>query len=203
MRDPQQEYRDTKANIEALTTANEGAIGYATDTDELGTYDGSTWYWESQGWTKITAASVNITAGGTDASSVVANLQTENDGNIFHLDEVAATPGSDFYVEFTSVVQFKWVKVRGNYVGGATHGQGILLYDWVGTAWDHKDCLQTSAYDATAEQEVICNQSFFVEDDDNYIGTGGDAGKVRVRIVHPMNGNTAHDIYMDVVALFR
>jgi len=154
-------------------------------------------------WTKKTAASVTITAGGTDASSVVANLQTENDGNIFHLDEAAATPGIDFYVEFTSITAFNWVLIRGNYSGGSTHAIGILLYDWVAAAWKHKSCIQDMVYDTTAGQEVICNESFFVPSDTNFIGTGGDAGKVRVRFVHPMAGNASHDLYIDVVALYQ
>lgn len=154
-------------------------------------------------WSKYTASSVTIAVGGTDASSIVSNLQTENDGAIFHLDEVAATPGTDMYVEFTSVTAFNWVKIRSNYAGGATHAMGILLYDWVATAWDHKNCAQNEVYNATAQQEVICDQSFFLPSDTTYIGTGGDAGKVRIRFVHPMAGNAAHDIYIDVVALYQ
>jgi hypothetical protein len=41
------EYNDTKANIEALVGLSEGCIAYATDTDELGTYDGAAWEWIS------------------------------------------------------------------------------------------------------------------------------------------------------------
>jgi hypothetical protein len=43
------EYNDTKANIEALVGLSEGCIAYATDTDELGTYDGASWTWGSGG----------------------------------------------------------------------------------------------------------------------------------------------------------
>jgi hypothetical protein len=39
------EYKDTKANIEALAGCEQGSIAYATDTDELGTYDGADWNW--------------------------------------------------------------------------------------------------------------------------------------------------------------
>jgi len=42
-------YNDTAANIEALTGVAEGAVAYATDTDELGTYDGAAWVWGSGG----------------------------------------------------------------------------------------------------------------------------------------------------------
>jgi len=43
------EYNDSKANIEALAGVSEGCIAYATDTNELGTYDGSAWQWANLG----------------------------------------------------------------------------------------------------------------------------------------------------------
>lgn len=42
---PIAQYTNTKANIEALTGITEGAIAYATDTDQLGTYNGASWDW--------------------------------------------------------------------------------------------------------------------------------------------------------------
>ena len=42
-------YTDTAANIEALTGVAEGAVAYASDTDEFGTYDGAAWTWGSGG----------------------------------------------------------------------------------------------------------------------------------------------------------
>lgn len=51
---PQILYKDTKANIEALTGVLEGAIAYATDTDEPGFYNGSIWQWGAGGgWTSV------------------------------------------------------------------------------------------------------------------------------------------------------
>lgn len=46
---PDRVYTDTKTNIEALTGLTEGAVAYASDTDLLGTYNGSTWNWVSCG----------------------------------------------------------------------------------------------------------------------------------------------------------
>jgi hypothetical protein len=42
-------YQDTQANVEALSgdAVAEGAVAYATDTDQIGTYDGSAWQWGS------------------------------------------------------------------------------------------------------------------------------------------------------------
>jgi hypothetical protein len=46
---PAVQYTDTKANIEALTGIAEGAIAYATDSNELGSYDGAAWTWGGGG----------------------------------------------------------------------------------------------------------------------------------------------------------
>jgi hypothetical protein len=40
-------YKDTKANLEALTGVVQGSIAYATDTSEIGVYDGAAWDWVS------------------------------------------------------------------------------------------------------------------------------------------------------------
>lgn len=54
---PQGLFSASKATIEALSGVPEGAIAYATDTNELGTYDGATWTWGGGGsgvWGGIT-----------------------------------------------------------------------------------------------------------------------------------------------------
>ena len=78
---PLVQYRDTKANIEALTGIGEGAIAYATDTNEFGSYDGTTWTWGQSGsgggitWSIITA----------DQSAVVDNGYICNKGTLLTL----------------------------------------------------------------------------------------------------------------------
>lgn len=42
---PEALYKGTKAAIEALTGVPEGAVAYATDTNEFGSYNGSAWTW--------------------------------------------------------------------------------------------------------------------------------------------------------------
>ena len=44
---PATQYTDTKANIEALASVPEGSISYASDTHEIGTYNGAAWEWSS------------------------------------------------------------------------------------------------------------------------------------------------------------
>lgn len=43
-------YPETKANIEAMAGLAEGSTAYATDTNQFGSYNGSTWTW-GQGFT--------------------------------------------------------------------------------------------------------------------------------------------------------
>lgn len=44
---PQALYKGTQAAVEALTGVPEGAVAYATDLNQLGTYDGASWTWGS------------------------------------------------------------------------------------------------------------------------------------------------------------
>lgn len=47
---PQILYKDTKSNIEALSTGvEEGSIAYATDTNQIGSYNGAFWDWGGSG----------------------------------------------------------------------------------------------------------------------------------------------------------
>ena len=46
---PLVQFIDTRANIEAMTGLQEGSIAYASDTNQLGSYNGSTWDWYSAG----------------------------------------------------------------------------------------------------------------------------------------------------------
>lgn len=46
---PQVLYKDTKANVEALSGIAEGAIAYATNTNEFGSYSGTAWTWGQGG----------------------------------------------------------------------------------------------------------------------------------------------------------
>ena len=46
---PQVLYKDTQTNIESLSGIVEGAVAYATDLNQQGTYNGATWDWGSSG----------------------------------------------------------------------------------------------------------------------------------------------------------
>lgn len=153
-------------------------------------------------WTKITADNITLTAG--TSASAASDLQTHADGNFYHIDEAAATPGIHLEVEFVSVTAFNWVHVVAQYDGLTTHGVALQLYNFSTTTWDTFDSIETGYADvSTAGGYILGDHSFFVPDDSNYIGTGGDAGDVRVRFYHTPAGNSAHDLDIDVVALYQ
>lgn len=85
---PQVLYKGTKASIEALTGIVEGSIAYATNTDELGTYDGAAWNWGSGGGGAAWGAITGTLSDQTD-------LQSELDAKISH---ALATAANDFLV---------------------------------------------------------------------------------------------------------
>lgn len=149
-------------------------------------------------WTKYTANSVTLSVG--SSSSAVADLQSDNDGNVYHVDEVAGTPGLTLIVDFTSVTGFNWVKILATYDGTATHALDLEVYNWTTASWDIFDAIQTGTSNTGT---IFGNHDFFIPDDANYIGTGGSAGQVRIRFNHPMAGNASHDLDIDVVALYQ
>jgi hypothetical protein len=147
-------------------------------------------------WTKITANSVTLSVGSTPASTV-SDLQTAHDGNLYHIDEAGGvSPAITLIVDFISVNAFNWVQIIGEYDGGATHAVNIEVYNWSTTNWDIFD-----SHDGV--ESGLTDHSFLVPDDTNYIGTGGSAGQVRVRLNHTQNGNGAHDFDIDVVTLYQ
>jgi hypothetical protein len=153
-------------------------------------------------WTKKTANSVTLSAG--TSTDTVTDLQTMADGNFYDITEAAATPGINLIVDFTSITAFNWVQIKGCYEGSASHAVAVQLYNWNTTAWDTFNAMQNSYCDTTTASGYILNSyDFFVPSDTNYIGTGGDAGKVRVRFYHTPAGNASHDLHLDVVALYQ
>ena len=101
-------------------------------------------------------------------------------------------------VDFISVTAFNWVKSLASYDGSSSHALELQLYNWNTTSWDNFGCVQNQF---TNSGTIICNQDFFVPSDTDYIGTGGDAGKVRVKYNHPTGGTAAQNWYFDEVSL--
>jgi hypothetical protein len=160
-------------------------------------------------WGKITANNItqgNGTHSGTTGGGggLVGDIQTAFDGNFYHIDEVGSDPGFELTVEFTSVTAFNWVNILATYDGAATHPVQIALYNFNTTTWDGYDAFSVSQAEVvTSGEYTLENHDFFVPSDTNYIGTGGDSGDVRIRIRHTALGNAAHDLDLDVVALYQ
>jgi len=153
-------------------------------------------------WGKKTANNVTLSAG--TSTDTVTDLQTLGDGNFYDITEAAATPGINLVVEFINVTAFNWVQIKAGYEGSGSHAVAIQLYNFNTTAWDTFNACQNSAVDTSTVSGYILNSyDFFVPSDTNYIGTGGDAGDVRVRFYHTMAGNASHDLHIDVVALYQ
>lgn len=151
-------------------------------------------------WTKYTANSITLTNG--TSGNAVSDLQTMSDGTFYDLTEAASTPGINLIVDFISVTAFETVRVLGGYNGSSTHSLAIQVYNWNSAAWNTFNAMQTGLWDiSTAGEYILGNYQFTVFDDANYIGTGGDAGKVRIRFYHTMAGNASHHLYIDEVSL--
>lgn len=156
-------------------------------------------------WTKITANAVSIENGHGVITGAVATLQTAHDGSFLEVAEEAETPGIEFLVDFVSVTAFNWVNILCCYdANTATHAIAIQLYNYTQTRWDTFDSIQKEICNiTTGDGYILSNHDFIVPDDTEYIGTDGDAGKVRVRFYHTMGGAAAHDLRLDVVALYQ
>jgi len=78
---PYTEYADSKSNIEALTGVLEGSIAYATDTNQLGTYNGASWDWISETPSGVLLAdgTIPLTADWDAGSYKITAEQLESD----------------------------------------------------------------------------------------------------------------------------
>jgi hypothetical protein len=153
-------------------------------------------------WTKITANNITLDAG--TSSDTVTDLQVHADGNSYHITEAAAAPGQRLTIEFINVTAFNWINIMGCYSGSSTHGIGIQLFNFNTAGWDTFNGAQNHFCDITTDdQNILADLSFFVPNDSDYIGTGGDLGDVRIRLNHTPSGNASHDSWWDVVALYQ
>lgn len=133
-------YIDLKATIEGLSGVPEGALAYATDTDEFGTFDGTSWTWGGGGGGPATWGAI------TGTLSDQTDLQTALDGKISHSLATAtndfllgATGGGSFekvsYTDTVNRLRAALDSVYGDVSGpGVSIDNNIVLFD--GTAGD-------------------------------------------------------------------
>jgi hypothetical protein len=152
-------------------------------------------------WKKWTADNITLAVGTATGGHTVSNLQSSNDGSVYHIDETAGGAGGvDLIVEFVNVTAFNRVEILASYVGGAgsSHYVQILCYNFDTSSWD-----KCTAMDSHQNVLQLEDYGFVIFDDTDYIGTGGDAGDVRIRFLHSPSGNATHDVEIDVVALYQ
>lgn len=133
--------------------------------------------------------SINLVAG--TSTDGIADIQTMLDGNVYNLNEVAASPGYDLRFAFINIDNIDHIVVRFYYSGGTSHGCRFQIYNVNTTNWD---TLFTES-GANVDMSVY---TFFMVDDTNYID-GSD--QVLVRFYHTEVGNPAHDVFIDYVGI--
>jgi hypothetical protein len=141
----------------------------------------------------VTADTITLTTG--TSADTVTDLQAFYDNLEYHINEETGAPGQDLIVDFVSVTKFNYVMIHAYYLGAATHSITIQLYDWASSSW--------ADWSSMYSGQTVRDYSFYVPCGANYIGTGGDAGKVRVRFVHTQSGNASHDSFLEGVALYN
>lgn len=176
------------SKFDGILSERESQIQSAMDVIDDHTHD-----YEDITQTHAVASSVTLNAG--TSTSSLSDLQTINDGNLYSITEATGVPGISLRVDFSNIVSFARLSVSGYYVGGATHAVRIQLYYWAGAVWHTFDLLMTGL-DKAAHMIDVPNDSI-------YIGTGANAGAVRVRFYHTESGNVSHSCFIDYVALIH
>ena len=149
--------------------------------------------------TPIVPDSVAIIDAHGTATGTVADMQVENDGNVYSVQEINHTPGFEFVIKFISVPFFKFMRVTGAYDGAVTHTVIIQLYDFVNAVYQTKRAmLHFPNYNLAAGANITDRYETIIENSDNYIS----GGEVWMRIFHPQAGQPAHDIHIDYASLF-
>ena len=137
-----------------------------------------------------TADSVSVVAGGTPVGTI-AGVQTWNDGSVYQVPEVAATPGFDIRFTIGTVKSFSHISSNVLYSGASTHQVEWQIYNVTEDQWD---TLTQVPHGFGYNFRYID----FPNDNADYINT---SGQVIIRLYHISAGNAAHDIYIDYLAL--
>jgi hypothetical protein len=182
-----------------LTTVH--TISYAPtgvefgNTDQEYDVDGTTWVTAVAGGTL--GGIPNEASGGHELSACLAAMATARDGSYLAVREdtgvASATNPNTVHFLFTSVTAFDTIEMLMQYNGGAGHVMAIELWDYVNSAY--------------VRIKQFIDDSFFVDyaikvhGSTNFVGTGGDAGKVIVQLIHDNAGNAAHNVQVDYIVL--
>jgi len=146
----------------------------------------------------IHADSIAFVSGGA-VTGTVADIQDEYDGNVYSVAEAAATPGFEFVIKFADVPFFKFIRLIAAYEGSATHAVVMQLYSFADAEYHTKRIVPSLPYYSLTPGAVVAGRyESVIEDSTPYIS----AGEVWMRILHPTNGNSSHDIHILYASLF-
>jgi hypothetical protein len=163
--------------------------------------DGDLLYMEQSGatvatgnlkWTDFTPSSITVNASdGTTGN--VSDTQTMFDGNVFQIEELAATPGYDVEFEFSNVDKYPTMVVtRWLYSGSSTHDVTWDIWNYSTSAWDTLRSFQDSrTYEASMTMYIPRNSN------GNYVSLNN----AKVRVYHRSGGVAVHYIQIDYVGL--
>lgn len=137
-----------------------------------------------------TPASVSVVAGGTPVGTV-SGAQTWNDSTVYQVPEVAATPGFDVQFTFTNVQRITHIASNVRYSGSLTHQVEWQIYNNTDAAWE-------TITQVTNGMGYNYRYVDFPNDFRDYINT---SKETLVRLYHVSEGNAAHNVYVDYIAL--
>ena len=164
-----------------------------TSGDDWNLFDGSTLIFNN---TKISdlfqeiqivynATSIE-TSSGTLTSGNLASINKLADGDAYNVTEDSGADPLTISINFTGVINFNQVALRGKYNGGSGHEIEVEIWR-VGTGWEaREDITDQTHYGVTIFPVFI---------GDNFI----DGGLVRIRLFHENNGVTSHDYSLDAI----
>jgi hypothetical protein len=143
-------------------------------------------------WLKSVAyqASSGTAVAGTVISGTYANTQVR-DASTWYIQEIAATPGYDVQLTFSSVENFNEIRAYMRYQGGGSHLCEVGLKDG--------DASTFTTLTSFNSQNGLTDVIIQVDNGPSYIATDG---SVTVRFYHPLLGNgTSHFLHLDFVNL--
>lgn len=142
----------------------------------------------------ITPSSIVVNSAGA-VTGTVADVQDHHDGNVLTLAEVTGTPPSgafDIDFIFEGVETFNGVVTYLDYSGSAVHTVTQRLHNF-DTGLDEQ-------YILIPTSTQFQYRTILIPDDGRYIDEANN-NQVRLSIVHESNGNNAHSIAFDYMAL--
>lgn len=191
---------EADTSIDLRTATN---IGNGTDELVVSAAGGLSFKGTSKiDWSELRDVADSITTVTGTGAGALATIQTKYDDSYYHVDEVVG--GMEVIFDFENVTGFNRFEVSYYYAGSSAHlGIANEIYNWTTTSWDrYSFCPYFSTQQLTLREDM-CTKQTMVPDDVDYIGTGGDAGNVRIRLMHYKGGNGAHDLDIDFIALYQ